>query len=186
MINTSKLLSGKPEPAPLTVRDFSVFQFSWLLLPLGVIYDSPSWLFWLTSLPVLCIFLFGLTLSLHSGSRAAPGSGPHIPFIWSPAHVTLYMCWPRLSSLECSVIRKSAFPAVWVSRHLLHVSATYTSSRVIVSSLYSQNLPILGGQKKAKNSVLFFFFFFFFFYTILFQEDSYLYGYVCGWGHGYR
>ena len=106
------LRGHKPEPAPLTVRDFSVFQFSWLLLPLGVIYDSRSWLFRLTSLPVLCIFLFGLTLSLQSGSRAAPGSGPHIPFIRSPAHVTLYMCWPHLSSLECSVIRKSAFPAV--------------------------------------------------------------------------
>ena len=80
---------------------------------------------------------------------------------------------------------RALFQPFWVSRHLLHVSATYTSSRVIVSFLYSQNLPILGGQKKAKNSVLFFFFFFFF-YTILFQEDSYLYGYVCGWGHGYR
>lgn len=65
---------------------------------------------------------------------------------------------------------RALFQLFWVSRHLLHVSATYTSSRVIVTSLYSQNLQILGGQKKAKNSV------FFFFNTILFQEDSYLYG----------
>ena len=88
------------------------FQFYWLLLTLGVVYNSLSWLFWLTSLPVLRGFLFGLILPLQNDSRAAPVSGPHIPFIRCPAHFTLYMCWPHLTSLECSVIHKSSFPAV--------------------------------------------------------------------------
>lgn len=128
-----------------SVRDFAVFQFSLLLLTLGVIYDFPSWLFWLASLPVLWVahFLFVLILSLQSDPRAALFSGLFLLFIRSPAHFTLYLCWPPLTYLEYSVIHKSPFPNHSESAGIYSMSLPPTpSSRAIVSPLYSQNLRV--------------------------------------------
>lgn len=61
--------------------------------------------------PVLRVFSLGWFFPAE-WLQSCPRLCPHIPFIRSSAHLTLYMFRPHLTSLECSVIRKSSFPAV--------------------------------------------------------------------------
>lgn len=92
------------------MRNFTVSQFSLLLLILGVIHDFSSWLFWLASLPDPLGYMFALRVDSSLAEH------PHIcSSLWSTyplhpassAHSTLYLCWPALRYLEYPVIRKN-------------------------------------------------------------------------------
>lgn len=109
----------------------------------------------------LCLFLWAACFTLWDSfpAECPPSCSARLLHVAPSAHFTLYLCQPALSYLEYSGIHGSPFPTLPESAGCYHIcfnSTTYTSTRASVSPHYSQNLRIVQGQKRAKNSILFF------------------------------
>lgn len=122
MIAVSKLLWRKLESTHWWCKRIPGFLVHFALAVSRVIYDFPSWLFWLVALPVPLDWMFYLCviLLLQSDPKAALISGLLILFIWLLLPTHLALCTPTLSCLEYSVIHMNPFPTV-ESAHVCYV-----------------------------------------------------------------